>query len=174
MAHPKYRDIVEKHCYYLTNSIHKFLDRFHRLEASNWEHKMERFRTQIANPAAELAAKMASSSSQYRWQFCFPAHKWFPELIIRKGHLKWLTIIDAETHHKVRLSGLEGQNDRDIIGVFLALIYPGLSRCGGGHNEVLIEKPVILVATLKDDKPPSGSGKPGNNIESNPTKSVSS
>lgn len=111
---------------------------------------MERFMMQIARPAAELAARMASSPSQYKWKMCFPAHKWFPEQIIRKDHLKRFTIIDAESHNKIRLSGLEGLNDGDIIGVFLALVFPGLFRCGeAGHGDVLIEKPVILIATLR-------------------------
>ena len=88
MAHPKYREIAETRCRNLTYSIHKFLREFYRLGTFHWDHKMERFMMQIANPAAELAARMASSPSQYIWHMCFPAHKWFPEQIIRKNHLK--------------------------------------------------------------------------------------
>ena len=150
MAHPKYREIAETRCRNLTYSIHKFLREFYRLDTSHWDHKMERFMMQIANPAAELAARMASSPSQYIWHMCSPAHKWFPEQIIRKNHLKQFTISDAESHHKIRFSGLEGLDDSDTIGVFLALISPGLSRCGEtGHGNVSIEKPVILIATLR-------------------------
>ncbi|PKY02864.1 hypothetical protein P168DRAFT_306082 [Aspergillus campestris IBT 28561] len=150
MAHPKYREITETRCCNLTDSIHRLLSKFHQLSVSNWRHKSERFMMQIANPAAELAARMESSPSQYKWHSYFPAHKWFPDQMIHKGYLEWFTIVDAETHHKIRLPGLEGLDDSDVIGVFLALIFPGLTRHGEEqHNQVWIEKPVILIATLK-------------------------
>ncbi|PLN77815.1 hypothetical protein BDW42DRAFT_202481 [Aspergillus taichungensis] len=154
MAHPRYREVAETRYRNLKGSIYRFLGDFYRFDESHWEHKLERFMMQIASPAAELAARMASSPSQYGWLMCFPVHKQFPEQVVRKNHLKRFTIIDAESHNKIQFSDLESFNDSDMIGVFLALVFPGLSRCGEeGHSNVLIEKPVILIATLTT--PPS-------------------
>ncbi|GAA85081.1 similar to An16g05280 [Aspergillus luchuensis IFO 4308] len=115
----------------------------------NWNNKMERLRDDILEPAASLATKMSSSPSRYRWEWYHEAH--FPQRVVRKYHLELFIVQDARTHNRIPIANVETLPDETAIGELLVIVFPALFRCAdSGHEEIQIEKAVILVRANED------------------------
>ncbi|PWY74561.1 hypothetical protein BO94DRAFT_627401 [Aspergillus sclerotioniger CBS 115572] len=141
----KYQQGVNSECSRVIANLLGFFSWFGFENQVNWSNKLSRFSEEILGPATSLATNMSSSPRQYRWEWYGEA--FFPRGVVRKRHLKQFIVQDARTHHRVSIANLKFLSDETPVGELLIIIFPALFRYGGGGSEeFLIEKGVILIS----------------------------
>ncbi|GKZ29955.1 hypothetical protein AbraIFM66950_007293 [Aspergillus brasiliensis] len=140
----RYRKGVDEACKNVTDDLHDFFWWFEFEYHMNWDSKSERLTDDVLKPTASLATKMASSPSQYRWEWYGMA--FFPQRVVRKHHVKHFIVQDACTHQRIPIAKFASFPNDTPVGELLVIIFPALFRRGeNGHEDIQIEKAVILI-----------------------------
>nr|XP_001397836.2 hypothetical protein ANI_1_1768144 [Aspergillus niger CBS 513.88] len=128
----------------IINDLHDLFWWFNFEPHVNWNSKMDRLAADILKPAASLATKMSSSPSEYRWEWYGKAY--FPQGVVRKQHMEQFIVQDARTHNRIPIANIESLPAETPIGELFVIVFPALFRCAdGGHEDIQIEKAVILI-----------------------------
>ncbi|GKZ16560.1 hypothetical protein AbraCBS73388_000140 [Aspergillus brasiliensis] len=144
VACQRYQQGVDNECWTVINDLQCLFACFDFEHDVNWNSKMERLMDDILKPTASLATKMASSPSQYRWEWYGKA--FFPQQVVRKQHVEQFIVQDACTHQRIPIAKFASFPDDTPVGELLVIIFPALFRRGeNGHGDIQIEKAVILI-----------------------------
>ncbi|OJJ71830.1 hypothetical protein ASPBRDRAFT_30216 [Aspergillus brasiliensis CBS 101740] len=144
VACQRYEEGVNEDCKDIIDDLYNVFLWFDFEHTVNWNSKMERLMDDILKPATSLATKMASSPSQYRWEWYGEA--FFPQRVVRKHHVEQFIVQDACTHQRIPIAKFASFPNDTPVGELLVIIFPALFRRGeNGHEDIQIEKAVILI-----------------------------